>query len=425
MLHRSAQAARRQPPRRNTAAALCLGALALLLGACSLAPYRYQPLASFDFAERAEALSAGGFDVRAYVPGAAEAEALLGIDVYGRDIQPVWVEIRNRNETRGRVVITSIDPRYFPPAEVAWFFKPRFSKQGWRDLEAGLIDIALPRHIGPAEWVSGFVVTNLSPGTKAFNLDVFQGTLPLDYEQFTFFLRVPGFVPDYLEVRFDELYAADEIEAVTTDDLPAMLERFPCCTTDRSGDQRGQPVNVFIVAEPLVLLRSLLRAGWAETPADAAGAGIGATHTLLGRPADGTFRKPRDGTTDRSELAIWKTPVRVDGKPLWAAQSRHAIGRRFPFGERLFGVRFDPDTSEGRNYVLQSFWYAQVLERWAIAPTNVPVSEQFPEVDFLNNPWFSRDGSDVVIWLSDQPLPMNEAGFIDWTAGPAAGTGAP
>lgn len=418
-------AARSASLSRKALGSLFLLVLAILLGACSLTPYRFEPLESSDLAARATAMSSGGFDVRAYVPGAGEAEDLLGIDVYGRDIQPVWLEIHNRNDTRGRVVITSIDPKYFPPAEVAWFFKKQYSKQGWMDLEARLIELALPRRIEPGETASGFVFTNRSPGTKAFNLDVFQGTLPLDYEQFTFFLRVPGFVPDYLDVRFEELYETEEIEVVATDELPAVLERFPCCTTDQSGERQGQPVNVFIVAEPPVLLRSLLRAGWAETPADEVGAGSVHTHTLLGRPADGTFRKPRDGLVDRSELAIWKTPIRVDGKPLWAAQSRQAIGRRFPLGERLFGVRLDPDTSEGRNYVLQSFWYAQALARWAMASTNVLVPENAPAIDFLDNPWFSRDGNDVVIWLSDQPVPMNEANFVDWTGGVPVRGGTP
>lgn len=395
--------------------ALLLAALlTLFLAACAGGPYRYESGDTSAFVERSLAQSSGGFDVRAAVLDAAEAEALLGIDVYERGIQPVWLEIRNGEEGRARVAITSVDPKYFPPAEVAWFFKKEFSKEGWRDLENRLIDLALPRRIESGATASGLVFTNRSPGTKAFNLDVFRGTLPPSHEQFTFFLRVPGFVPDYTEVRFQELYAEDELVETTEASLPEVLAGFACCTVNDDGTQPGRPVNIYFVADPLVLLRSLLRAGFAETPSGAGREDPGRIHHLFGRPPDGTFRKPRDGTTDRSELAIWKTPVQVDGNPLWAAQLNHAIGRRFPIGERLFGVRLDPDTVEGRNYVLQTFWYAQALEQWGLSPSGEIVSEDTPVFDFQDNPWFSFDGLDVVIWLSPTPVPMNEARVVEW-----------
>ncbi len=396
--------------------------LTVTLGACSMAPYDPGSVEQADFTERSVHFSSGNITVRAAVPGDAEAESLLGIDVYDRGIQPVWVEVRNDNDTPARVVISSIDPKYFPPAEVAWFFRKRFSNEGWLDLEAHLIDLALPRRVGPGETVSGLVFTNLSPGTKSFNLDVYRGSLPPRYEQFTFFLRVPGFVPDYTQVRFEELYGEHERVSVTSEALPSALANFGCCSRNAEGTKRGRPVNLYIVAEPAVLLRTLLRAGWVESSAGATTVDPDSVHYLFGRPADGAFRKPRDGTTDRSELGIWKTPVLVDGKALWAAQVRHAIGRRFPLGERLFGVRLDPDTNEGRNYVLQTFWYAQALEQWGFAPTGQFVSEADPAIGLADDPWFSRDDFNAVMWLSDQPVPMNETRIQEWTP-PATVTG--
>jgi hypothetical protein len=312
------------------------------------------------------------------------------------------------------VVISSIDPKYFPPAEVAWYFKKDFSEEGWLDLEKRLIDLALPRLVDPGETASGFVFTHRSPGTKAFNLDVFRGTLPPEYEQFTFFLRVPGFVPDYANVRFQELYAEEELRQYTLATVPAAIDGLECCTVSADGSSRGRPVNVYFLADGLVLLKSLLRAGWVEMAVSSDEEGDGAVNHLFGRPADGKFRKPRDGTTDRTELAIWRTPVLVDGKPLWSAQVRHAVGRRFPLGDRLFGVRLDPDVDEARNFVLQTFWYAQVLEQWGLTATGTPVSAAAPELDLLGNPWFSLDGYDVVIWLSDDPVPMNETRYVEW-----------
>jgi hypothetical protein len=394
--------------------ALLLLALATLLSACASKPYTYSPTVGSGLEQSSETLSAGGYQVQAAVPGADQARSFLGVDVYERKVQPVWLKIRNDNETRARVVISSIDPKYFPPSEVAWYFKKEFSKEGWMDLERRLIDLSLPRFIEPGETVSGLVFTNLSPGTKAFNLDIFRGVRPPQYEQFTFFLRVPGFVPDYTNVRFDELYADEALEQFTQANVPAALDSLACCTSNADGTATGRPVNVYFVSEGLVLLKSLLRAGWVETTVASDDEGAGPVNYLFGRPADGKFRKPRDGTTDRTELAIWKTPVLVDGKPLWAAQVRHAVGRRFPLGDRVFGVRLDPDVDEGRNYVLQTFWYAQTLEQWGLTETGAVVSQENPEMDLLGNPWFTLDPYDVLIWLSDDPIPMNEARYLAW-----------
>lgn len=384
------------------------------LGACATAPYTYEPGGSSGLEQRAITESAGGYEVQAAVPGASEAESFLGVDVYDRKIQPVWLKIRNDNDTRARVVISSIDPKYFPPAEVAWYFKKDFSKEGWMDLEKRMIDLSLPRFVEPGETVSGLVFTNFSPGTKAFNLDIFRGVTPPDYEQFTFFLPVPGFVPDYMNVRFQELYADDELEQFTSATVPVAIDGFECCSTDAGGTRTGRPVNVYIVSEGLVLLKSLLRAGWVETMVPSDDEGAETLNYLFGRPADGNFRKPRDGVTDRTELAIWKTPALVDGKPLWAVQVRHAVGRRFPLGDRLFAVRLDPDVDEGRNYVLQTLWYAQTLEKWGLTSTGLRVSEENPELDLLGNPWFGLDGYDAVIWLSEELVPMNEAHYVEW-----------
>jgi hypothetical protein len=391
-------------------------ACALLLGACSSAPYRYEPIEQFNIESRAETRDSENFVVRSAVLTDAESESLFGVPTHDRDVQPIWVEITNRSDNRARIAISSIDPKYFPPTEVAYFFRKKFSEEGWMALEERLINMALPRFVSARETVSGFVFTNHTPGTKAFNLDIFHTSLPPTFEQFTFFLTEPGFEPDYAAMRFRDLYSEDETVHVETEDLERVLADFGCCTQNRAGNQRGRPVNIFIVSDGYDLLRGLLRAGWLETPRSQSRDNQDDDQHLFGRPADGEFRTPRDKDSDRSELKIWRTPVMVDGKPLWAAQLQHAIGRRFPIGERLFGVHIDPDTIDGRNYVLQSFWYAQALEQWALSSTGIKVPQDAPEVDFQGNSWFSRDKIRVVLWISPTPLAMTDAIEYRWVS---------
>jgi len=398
----------------NRVRAILLLVVLFLFSACSATPYRYEPLSKNDFRVRAEEQIIGAYHVRAAVPGSDESARLFGVPLYDRGIQPVWIEIRNDSPARGRITLSSVDPKYFPPLEVAYMFRDRLSKQGWKDMEMYLHENALPRHVWPGQTVSGYVFTNLSRGTKAFNLDLFDTSNSKGLAQFTFFLEVPGFVPDHAEVDFKRIYAETEIQDVDTEGLRALLHTVPCCTRNRSGDLVGRPLDIFLVANGDDLLRALLRSGWSETsyPRDAAYMD-GAAH-FRGRVPDAVFRKGRDRSRDRFELSLWLAPVRVSGQPLWVGQVRHAIGRRFEIGEYFLGVNLDPDASDARNYLLQNFWYSQSLLRWGWSESGSAVSADAPRLDFNGNPWFTRDNLRSVMWVSGQPTALSEARLVDW-----------
>jgi len=388
--------------------------LSLTLAACSAAPYRYEPVDSFGVKQRSVIQEQGAFRVAASVPSREESERIFGIPIYDRGIQPVWLEITNHANSRARVALTSIDPDYFPPLEVAYMHKSRFSKQGWQDMEKYLYANALPRQIGPSQTVSGFVFTHAVTGTKAFNLDVYDSENAGGFEQFTFFIEVPGFVPDHRDIDFDKLYEREDVRDVDNDGLRALLAEIPCCTVNEDGSQQGRPVQIFFVAEGRELLGALLRAGWSESSYVRDSDFLAAAHYLFGRPPDAIFRKRRDRSTDRAELSVWLAPVRADGKPLWVAQYKHAIGRRYSIGEFFFGSTLDPDTIEGRNFVLQDLWYAQSLRHWAWSKTGLEVSQDNLQLDFHGNPWFSKDPYRIVIWVSGKPIALSEATEIGW-----------
>lgn len=393
---------------------LAIVVAALTVASCSTAPYRSEPLGNVGVTQRAVEQQQGPFTVRASVPGRQEAERLFGIPIYDRGIQPVWLEVRNSADARARLVLTSIDPDYFPPYEVAWMHRKNFSKQGWRDMETYLHANALPRMIGPGQTVSGFVFTHPSTGTKAFNLDIYGTGEAPTFEQFTFFVEVPGFVPDHREIDLRTLYSEDEIEDVDNDGLRALLADIPCCTSNRDGSAQGRPLQVLFVASGKDLLRALLRAGWNETSYARDEAYLNDAFYLFGRPPDGIFRTGRDRKSERGELSLWLAPVRVDGEPLWVGQFKNAVGRRYGIGELFLGVTLDPDSNEGRNFVLQDIWYAQALQHWGWSKTGLEVPREAPEQDFHGNPWFSTDAYRAVLWVSGRPIDMTDATPVEW-----------
>ena len=58
--------------------------------------------------------------VTAAVLSAEESEAVFGVSLYKRGIQPVWLEIENKDEEPTWFLPFSVDPDYFSPLEVTY-----------------------------------------------------------------------------------------------------------------------------------------------------------------------------------------------------------------------------------------------------------------------------------------------------------------
>ena len=390
--------------------------LVLLLTGCSSTPYKHESLSNFQVEQRALSQEQGPFRVRASVPSREEAEKIFGIPIYKRGIQPVWLEVTNNSPGRARFVLSSVDPDYFSPFEVAYMHKKLFSKQGWMDMEEYIFSIAMPRQIAAGETVSGFVFTHETDGTKNFNVDLFHESSREDgYEEFTFFVQVPGFVPDHATVNFEGLYDASLVQDLDSDGLRDALLESPCCTTNRDGSGQGPPVNLVLVANGLEVLQSLLRADWSETSYEKDDNYLNKVNYLYGRPPDAVFRKSRGKSAgDRNELSLWLAPQRADGKSVWVGQIKHDIGQRYKINEIFFGAAQDPDVDDGRNFLLQNLWYSQSLSTMALIPTGKVVPMESPQLDFNNNPFFT-DGMRIVMWLSGEPVALHEARNLQWS----------
>ena len=195
------------------AGVLLIAVLVLLATACATRPYRYEPIDAVDFRSRAKTQQSGNLRVTAAVPSADESKALFGIPVYRRGIQPIWIEVENSSSKRVRFAPVGVDRTYFSPLEVAYMHRKLFSKRGHQDMERRFHEIAMPRQIWPGETRSGFVFTHVSPGTKGFNVDLFSTD---EDDSFTFFLDVPGFMPDHAEVDFRRPLHPRARSAITT-----------------------------------------------------------------------------------------------------------------------------------------------------------------------------------------------------------------
>ncbi len=389
---------------------LILSSLLFVVSACATRSYHHESTNSFPIRERAITQSEDDISISASVPDADEANAIFGVPVYKRSIQPVWLEIVNNSPDRIRFAPTGLDPKYFSPLEVSYMHRKGFSKEARAQMDRRFHDSAMPRQIPAGETRSGYVFTHASPGTKSFNIDVY--STDADYSR-AFFLTVPGFTPDHAAIDFETLYRPEEIQDYELAGFREALKDLPNTSTDQTGQQTGLPYGTVIVADGIDVLKTLLRAGWYETSGSRDADQQAKAHYMFGRMPDAVFRIKRNSKWDRNELYVWKAPIRVDGKPVWLAQITHFIGQRTQLEQVIFGARIDPNIDVGRNYFLQNLWYAQSLEKSAWLAKNGRVPIENARTDFNETQYFT-DGYISVIWLSSEPISLLEAENVAW-----------
>ena len=396
------------PVRCDFAAWLVAFALALtLIGltGCASKPYQTNPDSLQDIISRAEIKQQGTVQVRVAVPGPAETEALFGLPLYDRDIQPVWIEVVNRGDTELRFAPVGTDPLYVPPFEVAYTNRSGFSSRARSEMEHYLHEIVMGRRIAAGETRSGFVFTQARPGTKGVNVDLF-GPESDDAYSFIFFVSVPGFAADHTRVDFEGLYADSDRLSYDENGLRKALQEMPCCA---KGPQGKDFLNVVFIGDGNYVLQALLKAGWYERPAQER-ARVDATSNaamLSGRTADAVFRKDVADTTAVGELRLWLTPMKLGEEPVWIGDIIRFING--PEGP----VALDPDMDDARNFLMQDIWYAQSLAKLGWLKVLSPAPIDAPRLDALGNEYFT-DGMRVVLWPSRVPVSLIEVEYAEW-----------
>ncbi|KPJ74896.1 MAG: hypothetical protein AMJ54_16370 [Deltaproteobacteria bacterium SG8_13] len=370
------------------------------------------------FRQRAVTQTEGDVRVSATVLGAQETEALFGLPLYKKEIQPVWLEIENRSAHRMWFPQVSVDRDYFAPLEVAYMHHSGFSKAGKQRMDRYFHRHAFRSPIDPGGVRSGFVFTNLRLGTKAFNVEVIGDDHRI--RTFTFLIPVAGLRVDHAEVDWDGLYRAGEKVALDSlDEFKKVLEALPCCTTGADGSKKADPVNVVIVGDGNDVLYALLRSGWHET---AAASSYSPTAQLpwefryqpvkslylFERAQDSAFRKSRSTLNERNQLRLWLSPFYYEGKNVWVGQISRII-RRSAWNKFVI----EPDVDEARTYLLQDLWYAQaVLQYGYVKGTGVATISE-PRKSLHDDNYFT-DGLRIVIWVSSEPVTFTEVGFVGW-----------
>ncbi len=401
---------------------LCL--VALFLAGCASGPEPVTRISEGDFRKRIESQESSGVRVSTGVPSALETRELFGEALYDRGIQPVWLEIENRRDEPITFLPVGLDPEYYPPLAVANLDAAE-STPPEELVDAFYLEQRMPLLLPPNGTVRGFVFSRLDEGTKTFNVDVIGHSF---FETFTFFIPVPGLQVDHYNVDWANLYAPEEWQEVTEEQLLQGIEEFACCVTDKSGNNTGDPLNLVLIARPKDVYTAFLRAGWDETETITGSTTWKTVRSFfsgenyryspvsslyaLGRAQDVAFQWTRENIHERNHLRLWMSRFTYQGVPVWIGQISRDIGVRFT-KKTITTHKIDPQVDETREYLLENLAYAQSLKAFAYAGGVGEYDYESPRGNLTGDPWFT-DGYRLVLWLSSQPVAIDDLEYINW-----------
>lgn len=403
----------------------CFAFVFIVMYGC--AAYRPHPAGGSLFLERAQTKTRNNVRVMAAVPDAGETRQIFGVDLYRHGIQPVWFEIENKDEQPVWFLPVGLDPMYFTPLEASFMSHFRFSNTANVKMDRYFFEKGKDIYVHPGSVRAGFVFTNLDEGTKAFAVDLVGEDQQV--RTFTFFIPVPGLKIDHRTIDFTSLYPAgawknfeDEEEFIE------YLSMLPCCTVNKKGSEKGDPLNLIVVGSGEDVYHSFIRAGWDETETITAGSAwktgvsflfggryryspVSALY-VFGRRQDVALQKARKTIHERNHLRLWLAPVQLTGKLVWVGQVSRDIGVRFS-KKSIVTHKIDPDMDETRSYLTQDLLYSQALLKYGRVKGVGAASIESPRLNLAGDPYFT-DGLRAVLWVSSQPVALDEVEFIDW-----------
>ena len=356
------------------------------------------------FMQRAQTKRQGHLEATIAIPSESEAEDLFSAPLGEEGIQPIWIRIKNYDESPYMFLPLLVDQNYYPPYEVAYKFK-QSKDQDWY---AELKQKSIHHFIEPLGQISGYIFTNLVHGTRRISVGAIgHGSL----ESFVFYIPDPGIELDYESVDFEHLHPAQERIDLNETNFREALETLPCCTTNNDGTDRGDPLNIVVVGEVEQVVNSFIDNGWDETEvltgenmvkaANAFLSGSSYRHTIIsplycfGRKQDLSMQKPRKTISARNHLRLWMTPMLYKGRPVWIGQISRDVGVRMtlkvwpPFTHKI-----SPTVDEAREYLVENMVISNTLSEFGfvggVGPA--PYSEPRKNSDrrSLFYGWFAR-----------------------------------
>src|SRR5688572_5202339 len=145
--------------------ALAAAVLGVALAGCASAPPQ-SATSEINYKTRAVSQTDGGVRVSAVALSAEESAAVYGAPLAKRGIQPVWIEVENREDRAYYLLSPGLDPNFYPASEAAE------AMAADKSAERRFRELAFRNPVPAGTTASGFILTNLDEAVKFVQLDL-------------------------------------------------------------------------------------------------------------------------------------------------------------------------------------------------------------------------------------------------------------
>ena len=357
-----------------------------------------------------------------------QAARLYGVELADFGLQAIWLRIENRTEHAHWLLVSALDPNYFPPDEAAVLFHAGLDGDDEQAVTGHFRALAIPLKSAPGSVNEGFVLAPRHEGGRYVMVKLASNQHFLD---FGFAVTLPDGDFDFERLDPAGIYGDRELPDLDLATLRQELRALPCCVKDASGERNGDPLNLVVIGDVGDVLAAMSRAGWSfthridfNTVQRMIGAAVsGQAYAVApvsplyfqGRPQDMALQRARNTIVQRNHLRLWLAPFRFEGRSVWVGQISRDIGIKATTKSPTLTTHvIDPNVAEAREHLLQSLMVAGAIDRFAFVQGMAPVSQAAPNQNLTGDPYFT-DGLRFVVMLSDDgTTPPEDVEFLEW-----------
>lgn len=414
--------------------------LALLtLGACATATFTPRPLDAPAEFSNVQSKTVDQVSVSVAILTDAQASRHFGIDLGRRQVQAVWISVRNPTPRKLWFIRNVLDADIYSAEEVALMARESLKPEDFERLRAHLRDQSLRSLLQPGMTTEGFVYLPRNEGGRYLDIrlsgDAFDESeqreraarmpgatspdLPRDL-RFGFAVPLPDGDFDYERLDAAHVYGDRALPDLDSAGLRAALENIACCTSNEDASRNGDPLNLVLIGDSSEVLNALSRSGWSFThritlrsigreieaavSGDAYPVAPVSSLYVLGRSQDVALQRARRSISQRNHLRLWLAPFRFEGRQVWIGQISRDIGVKLtPKSPTLTTHVIDPEVDVAREYLLHSLVATALVDRFGFVKGAVQASPAAPARNLVDDPYYS-DGMRLVVVIARDPI---------------------
>ena len=357
-----------------------------------------------------------------------QAAQLYGVDLADFGLQAIWLRIENLSDHSHWLLVSALDPNYFPPDEAAVLFHSGLDSDQEQAVTRHFRELAIPLKSAAGSVSEGFVLAPRHEGGRYVMVKLASNQHIVD---FGFAVTLPDGDFDFERLDPARIYGDRELPELDLVKLREELRGLPCCVKDASGERNGDPLNLVVIGDVGEVLAAMSRAGWSfthridfNTVQRMLGAAVsGQAYPVApisplyfqGRPQDMALQRARNTIVQRNHFRLWLAPFRFEGRSVWVGQISRDIGVKATTKSPTLTTHvIDPNVDEAREHLLQSLLVAGTVERFAFVQGMAPVPVTEPRENLTGDPYHT-DGLRFVVFLSDGRMaPPEDAEFLEW-----------